>query len=168
MPDFLTLLYDEHADALFSFLLSVTGHEGDARDAMQEVFIKIARRPELLPGVRDERAFLLRLAHNSARDLFRRSSTRTSYETQFAAEAFSPFACTENADARTFQDALTAALASLPAEQREVVHLKLWEGRTFDAIATILEISLNTTASRYRYGIDKLRDCLRPLHEELK
>jgi len=59
-------------------------------------------------------------------------------------------------------------LGELPAEQRAVVHLKLWEEFTFETIATALDISPNTAASRYRYGLDKLRDRLRPLYEEIK
>ena len=63
---------------------------------------------------------------------------------------------------------LATALEELPSEQRAVVHLKLWEGLTFEAIAEALEIPPNTAASRYRYGIDKLRERLRPLYEEIK
>ncbi len=70
--------YDEHAQALFAFLLNLTRNEDDTRDVLQEVFIKLARQSELLRGVRDERAFLLRLAHNAAVDLMRRRSTRAS------------------------------------------------------------------------------------------
>jgi RNA polymerase sigma-70 factor (ECF subfamily) len=39
---------------------------------------------------------------------------------------------------------------------------------TFEAIAAVLEIPPNTAASRYRYGLDKLRDRLRPIYEEIK
>ena len=39
---------------------------------------------------------------------------------------------------------------------------------TFEEIAATLEIPLNTAASRYRYGLDKLRARLRPLYEEIK
>jgi RNA polymerase sigma-70 factor (ECF subfamily) len=46
--------------------------------------------------------------------------------------------------------------------------LKLWEGLTFDAIAEVLGLSLNTAASRYRYGLDKMRERLRPLYDEIK
>ena len=49
-----------------------------------------------------------------------------------------------------------------------VVHLKLWEGLTFEQIAIALDIPLNTAASRYRYGLDKLRARLRPLYDEIK
>ena len=48
----------------------------------------------------------------------------------------------------------------LPAEQREVVHLKVWEGMTFQEIADLTGESLNTAASRYRYAIEKLRTIL--------
>jgi RNA polymerase sigma-70 factor (ECF subfamily) len=46
--------------------------------------------------------------------------------------------------------------------------LNLWEGLTFEEIAAALDLSPNTAASRYRYGLDKLRDRLRPLYEEMK
>jgi RNA polymerase sigma-70 factor, ECF subfamily len=59
-------------------------------------------------------------------------------------------------------------LGELPADQRAVLHLKLWEGLTFEQIAAALEISPNTAASRYRYGLDKLRRLLRPLYDEIK
>jgi RNA polymerase sigma-70 factor (ECF subfamily) len=52
------------------------------------------------------------------------------------------------------------ALRTLPPEQREVIHLKLFEGMTFQEIAVITEESINTIASRYRYAIDKLRPLL--------
>ena len=42
------------------------------------------------------------------------------------------------------------------------------KGLTFDAIATALDIPQNTAASRYRYGLDKLRALLRPPYEEIK
>ena len=60
------------------------------------------------------------------------------------------------------------ALGQLPDEQRAVVHLKLWEVLTFEAVAEALDISPNTAASRYRYGIDKLREVLRPLYSEIR
>ena len=161
-------LYDEHAQPLYAFLLNLTRDEADTRDLLQDIFVKLAREPNLLAGVRDERAFLIRLAHNAAIDLIRRRGVRDRTKENFAAEAVSPFAAAANPDENTFRDELAAALGELPEEQRVVVHLKLWEGLTFEEIAAALEISPNTAASRYRYGLDKLRDRLRPLYEEIK
>src|SRR5476651_1265393 len=161
-------LYDGHAQPLFAFLLNFTRDEADTRDLLQEVFVKLAREPKLLDSVREERAFLIRLAHNAAIDLIRRRGTRERTKENFAAEIISPFAQTNDPDEKVFRDELAVALGELPEEQRAVVHLKLWEGLTFDQIADALEISPNTAASRYRYGLDKLRGRLRPLYEEIK
>jgi RNA polymerase sigma-70 factor (ECF subfamily) len=163
-------LYDDHAQALFAFLLNFTRDEDDTRDVLQDVFVKLARQPELLRGVRDERAFLLRLAHNAAIDLMRRRSARDKHHEAFGADAemLSPFASTDDLDEQAFRAQLAAALGELPPEQRAVVHLKLWEGLTFEQIADALGIPPNTAASRYRYGLDKLRERLRPIYEEIK
>src|SRR5674476_73447 len=161
-------LYDEHAQTLYAFLLNFTRDEADTRDLLQEIFVKLARDPELLTGIREERAFLIRLAHNAAIDLMRRRGTRDKTKENFAAEIISPFAPTNDPDEKTFRAELAGALAELPPDQRAVVHLKLWGGQTFEEIAAALEIPLNTAASRYRYGLDKLRGRLRPLYEEMK
>ena len=166
-PD-IARLYDEHAQPLFAFLLNLTRNEADTRDLLQEVFIKLARDEKLLAGVREERAFLVRLAHNAAIDLMRRRGTRERTKENFAAEIISPFAPASDPDEEIFRQQLSAALAELPAEQRAVAHLKLWGGLTFEEIATVLEIPPNTAASRYRYALDKMRERLRPLYEEMK
>ena len=160
-------LYDEHASALFAFLLNLTGNEADTRDIMQELFVKLARQPASLHGVRDERAFLLRLCHNAAIDSMRRRGTRDKHHEQLAADVAGAFAPSADPDEAAFRHALTEALGELPLEQRAVVHLKLWEGLTFEAIAEALGLPPNTAASRYRYGLDKMRERLRPLYEEI-
>lgn len=161
-------LYDEHAQALFAFLLNLTRDEADTRDLLQEIFVKLAREPDLLAGVREPRAFLVRLAHNAAIDLMRRRGTRERTKEDFAQESASVFAPSADPDEETFRRELSLALAELPPDQRAVAHLKLWGGLTFEQIAEALEIPPNTAASRYRYALDKLRGLLRPLYEEIR
>lgn len=168
MPADIEKPYDMHAQSLFAFLLNFTRDENDTRDLLQEIFVKLAREPKLLRGVRNERAFLIRLAHNAAIDLIRRRGARERTNENFAVETASIFATAENPDEEIFRNELSAALAELPEVQRAVVYLKLWEELTFEQIAAALNLSLNTAASRYRYGLDKLRERLRPLYEEMK
>jgi RNA polymerase sigma factor (sigma-70 family) len=52
------------------------------------------------------------------------------------------------------------SLAELPTPQREAIVLKIWHGHTFDEIGRLLELSPNTVAGRYRYGMEKLRSVL--------
>src|SRR5882724_11773549 len=61
------------------------------------------------------------------------------------------------------QRALVAALDLLPNEQREVLVMKIWNDLTFAEIASALEISQNTAASRYRYALATLKKNLPPV-----
>jgi RNA polymerase sigma-70 factor (ECF subfamily) len=56
--------------------------------------------------------------------------------------------------------ALERAIRTLPAEQREVLHLHVFEGMTFQEVADATGDSINTIASRYRYALDRLRGIL--------
>ena len=53
--------------------------------------------------------------------------------------------------------ALQVALAKVPEKFREVITLKIWGEQTFEEIGQSLQISPNTAASRYRYGMEALR-----------
>ena len=168
-PHDLEQIYDAHAQALYAFLLNLTRNQADTYDILQELLVKIAQDPGLLTDVHNERAFLLRLAHNLLIDSLRRKTTRERYHEQAGASSGEPlFAPVADPDAGTFRQALSAALARLPVDQHAVIHLKLWEGLTFEDIAELLQIPPNTAASRYRYGLDKLREQLRPLYDEIR
>ena len=52
-------------------------------------------------------------------------------------------------------------LGELPVPQREVIVLKLWHEYTFEEIGELLEVSPHTAAGRYRYGLEKLRACMK-------
>ena len=166
--DHIERLYDAHASALFAFLLSLTWNEADTRDLLQEVFLKLARQPDLLAEARAERTFLLRLAHNLAVDQMRRRQTRERAHERLGQERCPLFAPVNDPDEAAFRAELSEAMGELPTEQRAVLHLKLWAGLTFEQIAGTLDIPPNTAASRYRYGLDKLRRLLRPFYDEIK
>jgi RNA polymerase sigma-70 factor (ECF subfamily) len=57
-------------------------------------------------------------------------------------------------------------LAELPMEQREVIVLKIWQQRTFEEIGELLDISPNTAAGRYRYGLQKMKSRLEGVEYE--
>lgn len=66
-------IYDEHADALFAFLINLHRNEDAAREVLQELFKKLAQQPECLDAARNPRSFLIRMAHRLAIDLRFRS-----------------------------------------------------------------------------------------------
>lgn len=156
----LAMIYDAHALALFRFVMTLTGVEADAKDVLQEIFLRLAKRSQK-ERLHDPAAWLFRAARNLVTDHARRRSVRE--------RALDRISRTLEDEApsypRTTEEGLSpavvaAAVASLPEEQRAIVHLKIWEEMTFARIAEVLEISPNTAASRYRYAMERLRTAL--------
>ena len=58
------------------------------------------------------------------------------------------------------------SLAKLPREQREVIVLKIWHRHTFETIGELLDLSPNTVAGRYRYGLKKMKAHLKDIDYE--
>jgi len=160
-PTDLQTLYDAHAGALYAFALNLSRCEADARDILQETFCRVARQNGEL---REPKAFLFQVAYRIFLDQKRRQAVRE----ENVPEPEKLFQPADDPDEAGFREALQGALGELPPEQRAVVHLKLWGGLTFEEIATALELSPNTAASRYRYGLDKLRTLLRPIYDEIR
>lgn len=159
-------LYDAHAAGLFHYIVGILKSEVEAKDLLQEVFLKLQHKG--LPSVESERAWLTRLAHNMTLDWLRRHHTRRSAEERSASELQLLFQSQADPDIAEFAVRVQAALDELPPEQRNVAYLKLWQGLTFEEIAAAQGIPLNTAASRYRYAIEKLRTLLRPLYDEIQ
>ena len=154
----LTLVWDHYADDLFALLLSVLGSWHDAEDVLQEVFMKIARRRQLVATARNLRSYLLGMARHEAINLINRRP-RHDELTDAAAPWLEP--TDSGVSAPEMAQKLAVALAALPEEQRTVVTLKVFREMTFQGIADALDIPPDTAASRYRYGLKKLRTLMR-------
>jgi RNA polymerase sigma-70 factor (ECF subfamily) len=161
-------LYESHCDSVHAFALNLTRDGDRAREILQEVFLRAARRPELGMPMGEARSWLFRLAHNLVIDGHRRAGTQARAMERVAKEPMSLFAPQADPDKEAFREAVAAAMATLPEEQRAVVHLKLWEDFSFSEIGEALGLSPNTAASRYRYALDKLQAQLRSLYEEIR
>lgn len=160
-------LYTAHAEAAFLFLLSLTHSEADTKDLLQDLFVRLARKLPADDTIRNERSWLLTVAYRMFADSCRRRGAYTEALDRFASEPLVFFESAPDPDDAAFCKTVEAGLSTLPPEQCAVVYLKVWEGLTFEGIASVLGIPANTAASRYRYALDKLRNVLRPLHGEL-
>ncbi len=158
-------LYDAHAGGLFRYLMTFTREEADARDLLQELFIRVARSGPPAEA-RSEKAWLWRTAHNLAVDWLRRRQARRNAEDQLGGVAADHHP-SPNPDEALLASRFAQAMEALPEPQRVVLQLKLWEDMTFEEISEAQGIPLNTAASRYRYALEKLRTVLRPIYEEL-
>lgn len=124
----------------------------EAEDVLQETFLAMTQ----LEGTPEEplhyclRSFRNRAA-NYKRSLWRRLTREV--------ESMRWFECSEGES--PYERAAMRCLSGLPAEQREVIVLKIWHQYTFEQIGDLLECSPNTIAGRYRYGLQKIKACLK-------
>lgn len=150
--DSLAAWYDAYAPALYRAAQTMTGSPHDAADLVQEVFLSVARLGPRLADVRDVQTYLFAA--------LRRAAWRLARQRRRHRQVLFNHPPTDQADPFPTDDRLQRALACLPPEQRQVLALKIDGGLTFAQIAMIMNTSPNTAASRYRYALQKLRDCL--------
>ena len=152
--------FSELAPGLVLFARQFVRSATDAEDIVQEAFVRFWRKQHSV----ENRALLFATVRSIALDGLRRDSRRAQREAVVSADAVQsvPAAFETEDDA---QRALAAAIDQLPTEQREVLAMKIWNELTFAEIGTVLEISQNTAASRYRYALAALKKTLVPSHE---
>jgi RNA polymerase sigma-70 factor (ECF subfamily) len=103
-------------------------------------------------------AYIYRIARNEAVSYTRRRRRDRKDE---AAKDFWLEASEAGQERTDIVELLEVALSRLPESQRQAVVLKVYRDKTFEEIARIVGISLNTAAGRYRYGMERLRTLLK-------
>jgi RNA polymerase sigma-70 factor (ECF subfamily) len=151
--DAFAALYDCYGRSLYRVAWTMLRSRHDAEDAVQEVFLGIARSYANLDCVKNLRAYLF----SALRHAVTRMDSKRKPDT--LADEEPPTSSDVGIDVE-LSAALERGLAVLPVEQREVLSLKIDGELTFAEIAAVLEISLNTAASRYRYALEKLRSVI--------
>jgi len=153
-------IYDRYGERMYQYLALRLGSPQDAEDILQETFCRLARYSLRWRFVRHPRAFVFRVLRNEfCRHLRRRLHDPKTVGIHCYPEFLIDPAFFDGPDERTVR-LVSRALAGLPEDQREVVILKIYQGFTFKEIGGICGLSANTAASRYRYGIARLRETL--------
>jgi RNA polymerase sigma-70 factor, ECF subfamily len=148
--DALRLLFLLYADNVFGYVLSIVHDEHDAEDLTSEVFARLPRALGLYrPSATPFAAWLLRVARNAALDHLRAQRSVPRAEVHAATEAAEP-ASERLADLR-------AALATLPADQRQVMLMRLVAGMSPGEVAAELGRSVDAIHALQHRARRKLR-----------
>src|SRR3954464_12577974 len=145
------------APGLVLFARQFVRSAADAEDIVQDAFVRFWRRQHSIQN----RGLLFATVRSISLDLLRHDARRARREATAVREneeTVEPQFETGDESQR----ALAEAVDRLPAEQREVVVMKIWNELTFQEIGTALGISQNTAASRYRYALTSLKKHLLP------
>jgi RNA polymerase sigma-70 factor (ECF subfamily) len=162
-------LYERYGSLVYSTCLRIVRDAQIAEDMVQEIFLRIWRKPEsYLPQRGRFVTWLTSVTRNRAVDEIRSRNRRYRHETASpeeqerevpAAERMDPALTAELSDQRRL---ILAALEGIPAEQREVIELAYFGGLTQQEIADRLSQPLGTVKTRIRLGMQKLRGALAP------
>ena len=163
-PAAFSRVYDEQSRGVYAAAYRILGNAAQAQDVVQDVFLKVWRRPASFDSRRGELGSYLRLmARSRALDLWRegQAAGRASDRLKVVISGDEgrpedrPALMAERADVRR---TVRAALRTLPESQREAVVLAHWGGLTADEIARRSDVPLGTAKSRIRLGLTKMRD----------
>jgi RNA polymerase sigma-70 factor (ECF subfamily) len=151
-------IYLKYKDDMLTVARSLVTDVNTAEDCLQEVFVLLASNGCKIHS--NLKGYLLSCVVNRARDHLRRRDAQSNYQVNRVTQRFD-----SKDPAKALADderkrAITLALEKLPLDQREVIVLHVQGEMTFRQIAAMLDDSINTVQSRYRYGMEKLRQLL--------
>ncbi|WP_232066258.1 RNA polymerase sigma factor [Hymenobacter sp. BT18] len=165
---------------LLQFIRRRIPDPNEAEDVLQDVFAELVESYRMLKPVEQAAAWLFRVARNKITDLYRRKKT-ASLEAEMAAYSGDEENDLLLADIlpavddapenrllrQTLMEALSEALAELPAAQRQVFIWHELEDKTFREMEEETGVPLKTLISRKHYAVQHLRKRLQKLYTEL-
>jgi len=159
-----------HMAALYNFALRMTGDPDDAKDLVQETYMKAYRFFDKYEQGTNAKAWLFRIMKNSYINRYRKESKepdKIDYDDvkEFYASVKDAAVDTNDLQEKIFgnlfEDEVAKALQDLPEDFRTVVILCDIEGYTYEEIADFVEIPIGTVRSRLHRGRKMLQSMLR-------
>jgi len=164
---------------LRSFIRRRVPNEADVEDLVQEVFFELVRAHRLLLPIDTISGWLFAVARNRVTDFFRKKRPEQPGSAAVSDEDSESLDIVEMLPSRDagpeaeyarklLLKELAAALAELPAEQRDVFVAHELEGRSFKELSAESGVKVSTLLARKHYAVERLRLRLQRTHDEMK
>ena len=157
-------LLNRYQQGVFTKIHFVVRDEEIANDLFQDVWIKVVQTLKTGRYVEEGKfgPWVMRIAHNSAIDHFRRNRKRRMVRPTDEFDIFETLSHdAPSIEDRLVEDEIMAELRqlipALPEEQQQVVHMRLTHNLSFKEIAEETDVSINTALGRMRYALINLR-----------
>ena len=160
----LTILINRHQSKIFGFIYSKISDRDISNDIFQDTFIKVIKTLKS-KAYNEEGKFLpwvMRIAHNLIIDHFRKNKKMPMFR---ETEEFSIFSIMSD-DSPTIENKiireqvdtdLRKLIEELPADQKEVLVMRMYQDMSFKEISEITGVSINTALGRMRYALMNMR-----------
>lgn len=155
-------LLGRYEQEIHRYAFRMTGNPEDAADVLQDTFLKAFRAFSRLPVDANHRAWLYRIAHRQALNLFRSQKVR---KTEPLDDAFTIDDSNGHPDdlarTRDLVQALRQMIRGLTPRQRSALLLKKYEGLPYADVADILGCSEENARAHVYQAMKKIRNGLR-------
>lgn len=162
--DMLEVIVRRHATALLTFLTRMIGDRHRAEELFQEVFLAVWVKRKQYEHPRPFRPWLYAIAINRCRAVFR---LRTPAPVSLALAKVDPVGADatpeEHAVSSEMAEIVARAVTRLPAQQRAVVVLRIWQGLPYARIAEMVDCTEGTVRSHMHHALQALREALEPV-----
>ncbi len=163
----LATIYDRYSRLIYTIALRIVGDRESAEEVMQDVFQAVWQSAGSFQPSGNFSAWLIGIARHRAIDATRsrRHRARAREELLDDERVAGQGAGDGYADVLMLRAVVRAALAELPASQRQAIELGYYGGLTHTEIAAQLGEPVGTVKSRMRMGLLKLRELLKTIDE---
>jgi len=158
--DALRRIYEKYIDDLLRVATSLLSDIQSAEDCLHDVFVNFAGTVNVSMIHSNLKSYLISCVANRARDQLRSKARQSISQPQQLCSRLVSTSPAKQLIAAEESARVFEALAELPYQQREVFVLHIQGQMKFREIAGLLDLSINSVQSRYRYAIEKLRAIL--------
>lgn len=164
----LTILINRHQQRIYNFIYSKVYDRDVAEDIFQDTFIKVINTLKL--GKYNEEGkfipWVMRIAHNLVIDFFRRNKRMPKFNNRKDFDIFNVLSDGSlNAEAELVRSQIHNDIRNLveqlPADQRTVLKMRIYNDMSFKEISENTSVSINTALGRMRYALINLRKLIK-------
>ncbi|MBN1417369.1 MAG: sigma-70 family RNA polymerase sigma factor [Planctomycetes bacterium] len=142
-------------ERLLRYACVLVGDEDAARDVVQDTFLRLIREARRLEAIENLSAWLLRVCRNLAIDRVKKEARMRKREIE-AAACEAGGCVPDPVETREVQTIVARELHALPANQREVLILKIQDGRSYREIGEITGLSTGNVGYLIHHGLRNL------------
>ena len=155
-------LFERYAPRIFHFSLSYLKNNADAEELVQDVFMKVWEKREILDAGQNVKAYLFKIAVNTIYDFIRRKNIETAFnEFALVNSQKSSNATWDAVIYKEMQTRINVLISEMPEQRRRVFYLSKKKGLTNDEIAQKLELSKRTVENQLYRAINFLKENLK-------
>lgn len=156
-------LFAYFAPRVKAYLMRLGADDATAEDLMQDVLLTVWRRaPSYDPSLAGVSTWIFTIARNRRIDALRRGKRPPLDAEEPSLLPSAPQAPDSALDAQQWEKKIGTAIATLPAEQAQMLKLAYFEDRSHSDIAEHLNLPLGTVKSRLRLAVGRLRSLFEP------